>query len=72
VDKLGRIPLHYSTRLGYGAVTKLLVNRGLIVTTEDNNGRTARDLAKGLDYIIKALNGKEPDFYIYKDYIILL
>lgn len=72
VDKLGRTLLYRSARLGYGAATKLLVDRGLIVIMEDNNGRTARDLAKGLDRAIKALNGKEPDFYIYKGYMILL
>lgn len=72
VDKLSRTPLHRSACLGYGAATKLLVNRGLVVTTKDNNTRTARDLAKGLDRATKALNSKEPDFYMYKDYIILL
>jgi hypothetical protein len=71
-DKLGRTPLHRSARLRYGAVTKLLVNRGSVVTTEDNNGHTARNLAKGSDRIIKALNGKEPGFYMYNDRIILL
>ena len=55
--------------MGYRVVTKLLVNRGLVITIEDNNRRIVRDLAKGLDYIIKALNSKELDFYIYKDYI---
>jgi ankyrin repeat protein len=72
VDKLGRIPLHHSARLGYGAATKLLVERGLMVTTEDNDGRTARDLAEGSDRAIKALNGEEPDFYIYEGRMILL
>jgi ankyrin repeat protein len=65
VDKLGRTPLHRSARLGYGAATKLLVDRGSVVITEDNNRRTARDLAEGLDRAIKALNGKESDLYIY-------
>ena len=46
VDKLGRTPLHHSARLGYGAASKLLVDRGSVVTTEDNHGRTARDMAK--------------------------
>ena len=55
VDKLGRTPLHRSARLGYGAVTKLLVDRGSVITTEDNDGRTARDLAEGSDRAIKAL-----------------
>ena len=72
VDKLGRTPLHCSARLGYGAATKLLVDRGLVVTTEDNDGRTARDLAKGSDRAIKALDSEEPDFYMYKDRMILL
>jgi hypothetical protein len=58
--------------LGYGAATKLLVDRGLVVIIEDNNGRTARDLAEGSDRAIKALNSEEPDFYIYKDRMILL
>jgi hypothetical protein len=35
-----------------------------VITTEDNDGRTAGDLAKGSDRAIKALNGEEPDFYI--------
>jgi hypothetical protein len=43
-----------------------------VVTTEDNDRRTARDLAKGSDRSIKALNSEEPDFYIYKNRIILL
>ena len=72
VNKLSRILLHYSTHLGYKAATKLLVDKGLIVIIEDNNKRIARDLAKGLSYVIKAFNSKEPDFYIYKDCIILL
>jgi ankyrin repeat protein len=55
VDKLSWTLLHRSTRLGYGAVTKLLVDRGLVITTEDNDRRTARDLAKGSDRVIKAL-----------------
>jgi ankyrin repeat protein len=71
VDKLGRTPLHRSARLGYGAATKLLVDRGSVVTTEGNNGRTARDLAEGSDRAIKALNGEEPDFYMYEDRMIL-
>jgi hypothetical protein len=55
VDKLSQILLHYSTHLGYGVVTKLLVNRGLVIMIEDNNRYTARDLAKGSDRVIKAL-----------------
>jgi hypothetical protein len=43
-----------------------------MVTTEDNAKGTARDLAKGLDRAIKALNGEEPDFYIYEGRMILL
>ena len=54
-DKLGRTPLHRSARLGYRAATILLLDRGSVITTEDNDGRTARDLAKGSDRIIKAL-----------------
>jgi ankyrin repeat protein len=72
VDKLGRTPLHRSACLGYGAATKLLVDRGSVMMTEDNDGRTARDLAEGSDRAIKALNGEEPDFYMYKDRMILL
>jgi ankyrin repeat protein len=72
VDKLGRTLLHRSARLGYGAATKLLVDRWSVVTTEDNDGRTARDLAEGSDRAIKAHDGEEPDFYMYKDRMILL
>jgi ankyrin repeat protein len=71
-DKLGRTPLHRSARLGYGAATKLLVNTGSVVITEDNDKRTARNLAEGSDRIIKALNGEESNFYMYEDRIILL
>lgn len=55
VDKLGRTPLHRSARLGYGAATKLLVDRGTVVKMEDNDRRTACDLAEGSDRVIKAL-----------------
>jgi ankyrin repeat protein len=72
VDKRGRTTLHRSACLGYGAATKLLVDRGSVVTTEDNDGRTARDLAEGSDCAIKALNGKEPGFYMYNGRMILL
>jgi hypothetical protein len=72
VNKLGRTPLYRSARLGYGAATKLLLNTGLLVIIENNNRYTARDLAEGSDRAIKALNGKEPGFYTYKDYMILL
>jgi len=72
VDKLGRTPLHRSAGLGYGAATKLLVDRGSVVTTKDNDARTARDLAEGSDRAIKALKGEEPDFYMYKDRMVLL
>ena len=30
MDKLSRTPLYRSARLGYGAATKLLVDRGLV------------------------------------------
>jgi ankyrin repeat protein len=46
VDKLGRIPLHYSTSLGYGAATRLLIDRGVVVITEDSDRRTARNIPK--------------------------
>ena len=72
VDKLGQTLLYCSAHLGYRVVTKLLVDRGSVVTTEDNNKRTARDLAEGSDHAIKALDSKEPDFYMYKDRMILL
>jgi hypothetical protein len=72
VNKLGQTLLHCSACLGYRAATKLLVDRRLVVTTEDNNGRITRDLAEGSDRAIKALNSKEPDFYMYKDRMILL
>ena len=32
--------------LRYGAVTRVLVNRGAVVIVEDNHGRTARDMAE--------------------------
>jgi ankyrin repeat protein len=72
MDKLGRTLLHHSARLGYRAAIKLLINKGLIVIIKDNNRRIARDLAKGLNRAIKAFNSEELDFYIYKNYIILL
>jgi ankyrin repeat protein len=65
VDKLGQIPLHRSACLGYGTATKLLVDRWSVITAEDYNGRTARDLAEGSVHAIKALNGEELDFYMY-------
>jgi hypothetical protein len=37
-----------------------------------NDGCTARDLAEGSDRAIKAHDGEEPDFYMYKDRMILL
>lgn len=60
--------------LGYRAVTRLLVNRGVVVIAEDNYRRIARDIAKerGLEYTIKALEGEKPLFIIYRDRIILL
>jgi hypothetical protein len=54
-DVSSRIGEHRSARLGYGAATKLLVDRGSVITTEDNDGRTARDLAEGSDRAIKGL-----------------
>jgi hypothetical protein len=71
VNKLGRTLLYRFACLRYRAATKLLVNKGLIIITEDNNKRITRDLAKGLDRVIKAFNSEEPDFYIYKDCMIL-
>jgi len=70
VDKLGQTPLYRSAYLGYGAATKLSVDRGLVITIEDNDGRMACDLAESSDYAVKALDDEEPDFYIYKYYII--
>ena len=32
--------------LGYGAATRVLVDRGAVVTAENNHGRTARDIAE--------------------------
>lgn len=58
VDKRVQIPLHRSACLGYRAATKLLVDRWSVITTEDYNGRTARDLAEGSVYTIKALNSE--------------
>ena len=56
MDNLSCILLCRSTRLGYRIATELLVDRGTVVTTEDNNGRTARGLAEGLDRAIKWLS----------------
>jgi ankyrin repeat protein len=72
VNKLDWTLLHCSAYLGYRAATKLLVNKRSVVTTKDNNKRMARDLAKGSDRAIKALDGEKPDFYMYKDRMILL
>jgi ankyrin repeat protein len=58
VDKRGQIPLHPSASLGYRAATKLLVDRWSVITTEDYNGRTARNFAEGSVHVIKALNGE--------------
>jgi hypothetical protein len=60
--------------LGYGAATRLLVNRGVVVMAEDNYGHTARDMAKerGLEHAIKAPEGEKPLFIIYRDRMILL
>jgi hypothetical protein len=49
-----------------------LVDRGSVITTEDYDKHTARDLAEGSDRVIKAFDGEEPDFYMYKDRMILL
>jgi hypothetical protein len=57
--------------LKYKIITKLLINKELIII-ENNNKYIIYNLVKGLDYIIKAFNNKEPDFYIYKNYIIFL
>ena len=63
-----------ATYLGYGAVTRLLVNRGVVIIAEDNYRYIARDIAKerGLEYTIKALEGEKPLFIIYRDHMILL
>jgi ankyrin repeat protein len=55
VDKLGRTPLYRSARLGYGAATELSVDGGSVITIEDNDGRTACDLAESSDCAVKAL-----------------
>jgi ankyrin repeat protein len=74
VDKLGRTPLHRSVHLGNGAAMKLLVDRGIVVTTKDNLGRTARDVAEesGSERAVRALNGEQPEFYLYEGRMILL
>ena len=45
-DNLRRILLHYCTRLNYNVATKLLVDRGSLLSAVDNSGRTARALAQ--------------------------
>ncbi len=74
VDKLGQTLLHCSAYLGYRVATKLLVDRGSVVTTEDNYRHTSRDVAKeaGSERVIKALNSEEPEFYMYNGCMILL
>jgi hypothetical protein len=39
----------------------VLLDKGAVVSAQDNHGRTARDMAKerGLEHAIKALNGEE-------------
>jgi hypothetical protein len=74
-DVSSRIGEHRSARLGYRAATKLLVDRGSVIMTEDNDRRTARDLAKGLDRVIKALTKQassliEVRYVTYIHYII--
>ena len=58
--------------MGYKATTRLLINKGAVITTKDNYRYIAYDIAKetGLDYVIKALNSKETGFIIYKGCII--
>jgi hypothetical protein len=60
-----------ATYLGYGAATRLLVNRGVVVIVEDNYRHITRDIAKerGLEYTIKALKGEKLLFIIYRDYM---
>ena len=42
-DNLRRILLHYCTRLNYNVATKLLVDRGSLLSAMDNAGRIARE-----------------------------
>jgi ankyrin repeat protein len=60
--------------LGNRAATKLLIHRKAVVTTEDNRGHTARDVAEkaGSDHAIKAFNDKETGFIIYDSRMIQL
>ncbi|KFY18801.1 hypothetical protein V491_04698, partial [Pseudogymnoascus sp. VKM F-3775] len=77
LNKVGssRSPEWYKAALlGYGAATKLLVDRGAVLHAVDNDGHTAHDLAeeRGQERAIKALDGEEPGFYIYEGRIIVL
>ena len=68
MDRLGHTPLYYSAELGYREATKLLVDRGALVSTVDGAGRTVRDLAeeKGLERTIKALDGEQSTGYVFE------
>ena len=60
VDRRGRTLLYLSAQLGYREATKLLVDRGALVSAVDSAGYTARNLVEetGKERTIKALDGK--------------
>jgi len=74
VDRLSRTLLYLSARLGYREATKLLVNRGALLSAVDNIGRIARNLVeeKGLERTIKAIDNEPSTGYIFNGRLILL
>ncbi len=74
MDRLSRTLLYLSARLGYREATKLLVNRGALLSAVDNIGRIARNLVeeKGLERTIKAIDNEPSTGYIFNGRLILL
>ena len=74
MDRYSRTPLYLSAQLRYGEATKLLVDRGALVSAVDSSGRTARNLAeeKGRGRATKALDGESLIGYVFEDRFILL
>jgi len=74
MDRLGRTLIHLSARLGYREATKLLVNRGALLSAVDSVGRIARNLVeeKGLERAIKIVDSEPSTGYIFNGRLILL